>query len=803
MSLRFFFKTVLRVSALFGASCAFAYDPITHDLLTRASMNKSVVMESDFMTNLGLAGAGDLFPEYSAAPPVPIAMATVLNSAAYGSMYEDSVPYGPPFVGSVAFNHFFDPQWNGGVGRPLTIPGALPGVLGVSNMSPDWALEFRGNSYPEQFYSFAKAQDKLYTALTAATPSERRAAFGRVFQSLGHMVHHIQDMAQPQHVRNEDHCDLPFCPSGGRDEFEAVAREKITQTYLNGLLQAKNYPIPKFSRASDYWFSPVSAYSGMADFTAKNYVTYETGYKYVIEGGQGVVKNLLSEFPLPNGINPSNQSKKVLVPKVMTVTDLRTHASFNGSVKCVVGEVYDSYYTPATAPNQLLACSKFMSVYSPSKLILDWNHPEIFEAQHAILLPRAVAFGAGLINHFFEGKFDLVGAGGNNWILTNRSDAASSGVYSVFYENDAGIRNKISDFSIALVKDSSAQLTFELPANSSKLIVAFRGSLGSESSRVHGRVITLPKADTSVSISANPASVEVGKPVTILATISGNSPGGTVQFKVDGVASGAPVAVNSNAQAALTTSSLTQTTHTIVAEYSGDFRNKPNSSSMNLVVVPVSVPCGTPLTADGGSEGLVRVMDMGGTPGNVQVRFDAYSIPDGLQIKATGSGRILVDTGGLISGERSFTFPFDPNQNSGARTIEYKVTGNSNPGTAWSILSSCPGQSVADFPRYKLTFGVNYATNTQTCGAWHFWLDNPGFSGSPTGIINYTGSKSVNVSGKGYHLLKAVFIGSCPSGIGYSIGSPYYNTGKANVNFANGNVAVIAPLATTPGGQAN
>ena len=70
-------------------------------------------------------------------------------------------------------------------------------------------------------------------------------------------------------------------------------------------------------------------------------------------------------------------------------------------------------------------------------------------------------------------------------------------------------------------------------------------------------------------LGANPSTF--GDALTFTATVSGpgGTPTGTVQFSIDGVASGLPVALLGG-QATLSTSALTAGSHTIDAAYSGD-----------------------------------------------------------------------------------------------------------------------------------------------------------------------------------------------------------------------------------------
>ncbi len=83
---------------------------------------------------------------------------------------------------------------------------------------------------------------------------------------------------------------------------------------------------------------------------------------------------------------------------------------------------------------------------------------------------------------------------------------------------------------------------------------------------------------SSVTVSASPKSVIAGQSVTFTATVTGNSPTGTVQFQINGVNFGSPVQLV-NGVATLTTTQLTVVgTDTITAIYSGDANNAGSST---------------------------------------------------------------------------------------------------------------------------------------------------------------------------------------------------------------------------------
>jgi hypothetical protein len=96
-----------------------------------------------------------------------------------------------------------------------------------------------------------------------------------------------------------------------------------------------------------------------------------------------------------------------------------------------------------------------------------------------------------------------------------------------------------------------------------------------------------PAPTTSAVVSSlNPSLV--GQSVTFTATVTGNSPTGTVQFK-DGAGNlGAPVTL-SGGSASFTTASLAVGTHSITAVYGGDINNAASTSPAVVQTVNASV----------------------------------------------------------------------------------------------------------------------------------------------------------------------------------------------------------------------
>ena len=95
------------------------------------------------------------------------------------------------------FNHFFNVQGDSR-GLPFSVA------------APDWALGVagRGAGSTQNHFTVLDAWLAQVRSLTAEVRADRDRSAATLFRTLGHVVHLLQDMAQPQHVRNDPH---PAC----------------------------------------------------------------------------------------------------------------------------------------------------------------------------------------------------------------------------------------------------------------------------------------------------------------------------------------------------------------------------------------------------------------------------------------------------------------------------------------------------------------------------------------------------------------------------------------------------------------
>src|SRR5882672_2031549 len=187
-----------------------AYEIPTHEDLTETAVDRSLLATSAARNDLGLAGLRGV--EAQTFPNSSGAQKTIPNLFRDGARFEDSV-----FPTIRPLRHFYSPLNGEGLNVPL-----LPTQIS----SPDWALA-RPGTVSAQERSYWDAKKSFFEALTKPLEAERQAAFGETFQFLGQVLHHLQDMAQPQHVRNDAHCDWFPCSliGSGRSRYEAFTND--------------------------------------------------------------------------------------------------------------------------------------------------------------------------------------------------------------------------------------------------------------------------------------------------------------------------------------------------------------------------------------------------------------------------------------------------------------------------------------------------------------------------------------------------------------------------------------------------
>ena len=379
---------------------AYAYDPDTHQKMSEKAFGTSVLTtDTKVLDNLGL-------PPLSAEKKYPNSQLfsqqrTIVELFQDGANFEDSLLR--------PANHFFD---------PLTGKG-----LAVGSPSPDWAIDGTGDSSTIKF-SFKAAREYLWQA--TANPLNnydyRQKQFGLMFRSLGQVIHHIQDMAQPQHVRNDLHCDNPLCyPLGiyNPSLYEKYTKEAgiaLRLPYTNTDYTASTQV--KFDTARKFWTTTVNGNGntgqGMAEFTNRNFVS--AGTNFALQNGAASPSSRY-QSPKLNGASSIGDVATLFAaagkPVPAGCTDALNPCTMTFYASTVTDSLLGKTYTNQRATTRsmfddaLVASGKTITYTDPDtgQLIttdrLFALNQFNYDAAQQFLIPRAVAYSAGLINYFF------------------------------------------------------------------------------------------------------------------------------------------------------------------------------------------------------------------------------------------------------------------------------------------------------------------------------------------------------------------------------------------------------------------
>lgn len=473
---------------------ASAYEVGTHKILSEQAYTVSDLNnDQNVLTNLGLS-VSDTFPNSQG-----VGARTVFQLIGEGAEFEDDTN-----GTKRPLNHFYDPVHN----LPLNIGGikvgdllcVVPGIgCQPTEMSPDWATE-DSKDVSAQAFSFKDARKYFYDALTLPVDKQTRDKFwGLTFQSLGQVIHHIQDMAQPQHVRNDMHLDenefFGFNPLYNPSLYEKYTKSLGTLPFAGYNPVYTSTDTATFNTARKFWHTDDG--KGLADYTNRGFVSAGTIFD--------------SSFPSP--VVDTNIKQNLDIQQLLPGTSLKGVLTFYGNT------VTDNF-TGASVTNPWAVTSSIFDAdlkkYSTAfkKEVFSLNRFN-FDVAHSLLIPRAVGYSAGLINYFFRGKLDFIADTNNpgKYVIKNLGPEDMKGTFTLYYDAADGKRYPIAgDGPDKTWADRSVSKSSQLddlsfvvptdpePAHSGEYMLVFSGDMGEE------------KASAGVTIGAVAAKFIHGEP---------------------------------------------------------------------------------------------------------------------------------------------------------------------------------------------------------------------------------------------------------------------------------------------------
>ena len=479
-----------------------AYELMTHAKVSGRAFDTSERVRM-YLEDVGIK-VSDLFDQESAEGRESTVFAGFRNTGTLrgwmtaGAIREDDFqphsgcrqPLNPPSAMDRPLNHFFDVQRGG---RGLTVLGLERGVP-----APDWALGLQGRGPDDTQNQFSVLDARAYQlrSLTAPTRDERDRNTALLFRTLGHVIHALEDTGQPQHTRNDPHAGCFQFIAGEHSWFE-----DYMETRARGIaFRARSLPSPPllldgyspvgFQAYRDYWTNPTL--SGLADFSSRNFLSAGTNLGRNCDG--------LPEPPC----SPDAYGQREVTISVLTISGTPltgTVRLFNRRMRDpvtggmvttrdpVTGEITEDVpVTSRSVWDQHLETRGLFPLFSLNTL----NYDSVSD----VLLPRAVGYAAGLLDHFFRGKLDvdLVPADPNDPSVVRVSGANAStdvlqgGTLTLYADgptDPTGKRDPAAalDQDLTVTAESGAPVEsarFRVPGDTERFMVVYKGTLGQE-----------------------------------------------------------------------------------------------------------------------------------------------------------------------------------------------------------------------------------------------------------------------------------------------------------------------------------
>ena len=308
-----------------------------------------------------------------------------------------------------------------------------------------------------------------------------------MFRALGQVLHVVEDMAQPQHTRNDPHADCA-------DEMSwLVGGHSWYEDYIEARTLRRPFPqeIPPELVLGGYDAAPIRPYQefftengrrGLADFSSRNFLSAGTNLADVSASCAGL--------PEP----PCNATAYQQVARLYSTTTLK--GTVSAPVTLYTRDVVDAL-TGQVIPNVPMTSRSvwdqhLQTIGRQQKFSLNRFN---YDAMADILLPRAVGYAAGFLDTFFRGYIGAMYE--DERLRITGSSEAMSGEFKLLYERTDGTRGEVGAWALQLGPDGVSQplstppLTGD-PASVVSCFLIFRGQLGLEQGAVVGSQAPCP-----------------------------------------------------------------------------------------------------------------------------------------------------------------------------------------------------------------------------------------------------------------------------------------------------------------------
>lgn len=419
-------------------------------------------------------------------------------------------------------NHFYNPVKD----EPLSVPFISPA------RAPIWAIGFERYGTGRNHFTVRDAREAMYRALTGKsrddslppqnTREERTRYWATAFRALGDVIHLVQDMAQPQHTRDDRHAGENFEGQGSRLLFNFYGHKSVYEAYTEARaaceklvvsrLRARKEPLVILTDSLDYSGYPLPALENFrAFFTTRNSDECDD-----VTARRGLADySARSFYSAGTNLDNSPQEKHCGYPQILghaqTTRSYRDWANAplpdGASVKMLLANIPDSHGNmeekdvPITTEG-LFDQFLLERLKDPAYTLTREN----YDAMARLLVPRAVAYSAALLDHFFRGQveFEIL----PTCVIRNPGAEKLNGRFEFFYDDGSKARRTVMnkdgrparwwlkiEGKDANGKIAEAHVGFA-PADGfrpsdGRYLLVFDGTMGNEKNVVIGNALTL------------------------------------------------------------------------------------------------------------------------------------------------------------------------------------------------------------------------------------------------------------------------------------------------------------------------
>ncbi len=280
-----------------------------------------------------------------------------------------------------------------------------------------------------------KAREYFYKALTKDVEAVRDTYLARAFESIGQVMHLLEDMAVPAHVRNDFQSHLVFTGINSinptkwyHNLFEYYVSNKDSELVTSMTASAPDSSIT--NKLTDLWDMEMytginpsgSLQQGLAEYTNANFVSDYT-FTFGREDGSGQTTTVSGShsFPYPTAASAERINKTITIHSSYgTGTRIRQYyrkVRDGDTGYLLAGVSYLQFVVESVSPVNSSETLRLLEIIPPMDDLVHKGYANR-------LLPRAVGYSAALLDYFFRGSIEI--------------SLPASGVYSSATGSDAG-----------------------------------------------------------------------------------------------------------------------------------------------------------------------------------------------------------------------------------------------------------------------------------------------------------------------------------------------------------------------------